>query len=270
MAADISVAPVTVGAIVTALEEFAPIALQEDYDNCGLLVGTSTMECQGVLLTVDVTPDIVREAVNTGCNLIVSHHPLLFKGLKRINGSTAVERSVIEAIRNDVAIYACHTCLDNAPEGVSKKMAEMLGLKAVEVLDPSGVYSMTGCGAIGKLSTPMPAGSFVELVKATFGTPVARCSRYPMARNIERVALCGGSGSFLIDKVMTADADAFITSDTKYHDFVDHADELLLVDIGHHESENCSKEIFFKVIREKFPTFAVKYSQFDINPIKYL
>lgn len=261
---------VSIGDIASTLERYAPIALQEDYDNCGLLVGAPGKECHGVLLTVDVTPEVVREAVATGCNLIVSHHPLLFKGLKKINGTTAVERSVIEAIRNDVAIYACHTCLDNAAGGVSKKMSAMLGLHDVEVLDPLGADSLTGCGAVGNLPTPIVAACFVEKVKKIFGTPVARCSEFPIERQIRRVALCGGSGAFLIDKAIASGAEAFITSDTKYHDFVDRANEILLIDIGHHESENCTKEIFFNVIKEKFPNFAVMYSQSDINPIKYL
>lgn len=359
--------------IISALEEVAPRPLQEDYDNCGLLVGSADAECTGVLLTVDVTPAVVQEAVDTGLNLIVAHHPLIFRGLKSLTGKSAVERSVIMAIRGGVSVYACHTCLDNAVHGVSKRMASMLGLKNVTTLDPqkgkslklsvyvpsdhvgslqkalfeAGAgkagnydsccymsdgrgsfraldgadpfagkigevhvepetrlevilpswkrmsvesallaahpyetpayefvavenYSETGSGAIGELPEPVKASEIIGRVKAVFGSPVARCSSFPMDRDVTRIAMCGGSGSFLIGNAMARGTQVFITSDTKYHDFVDYADRILIIDIGHHESENCTKDIFYHVIREKFPIFAVRYSQSDINPIKYL
>lgn len=251
--------------IISALETVAPLSLQEDYDNCGLLVGDPDMECTGALLTVDVTPGIVREAIDNGLNLIVAHHPLIFRGLKRLGGSTLVEQSVIMAVKADIAIYACHTCLDNAPGGVSFRMASMLGLDEVSALDPD-----SGSGAVGTLAQSMSAKELVDVVKTTFGSPVARCSGYPMDERITRVAMCGGSGAFLIGKALDAGAQAFITSDTKYHDFVDYAGRILIIDIGHHESENCTKDIFYHVIKEKFPIFAVRYAKSDINPIKYL
>ena len=259
---------VKISDITAALEAFAPLALQESYDNCGLIVGRPETECDGALLTVDVTPATVEEARRRGLNLIVAHHPLIFKGLKRLNGETPVEQAVIAAIRADIAIYACHTCLDNAPGGVSHQMASMLKLSDVSTLDPAADGS--GSGAIGSLPQPLAAEDFVRTVKQTFGSPVARCTALPQDRLISRVAMCGGSGSFLIEKAIEAGADAFITSDTKYHDFVDYHNRILLVDIGHHESENSTKQIFYNIISEKFPTFAVEYSQTDTNPIKYL
>lgn len=260
----------TIRQIADALEQAAPLALQESYDNCGLLVGDPSAPCSGVLLTVDVTPDIVREAVASGCNLIVAHHPLIFHGLKRLlDGGSAVEQAVIAALRDGISVYACHTALDNVPSGVSARMAAMLGLTDVDILapDPSG---STGTGAVGNLPVPVTAGRLVQIVKATFDSPVARCSAFDMEARVSRVALCGGSGAFLISDAIRAGAQAFITSDTKYHDFVDNARRLLIIDIGHHESENCTKDIFYHVIKEKFPNFAVRYSQFDVNPIIYL
>ncbi|MDE6383885.1 MAG: Nif3-like dinuclear metal center hexameric protein [Paramuribaculum sp.] len=261
----------TIADIASALEAFAPLHLQEDYDNAGLLVGDSGRECTGVLLTVDVNPDIVREAVTAGCNLIVSHHPLIFRGLKHLTGTSKVEKAVIDAIRSDVAIYAAHTNLDNATGGVSAEMAGMLGLVDVSPLQSiAGEPDTVGCGAIGRLATPLSAYELVQKVKSTFGSPIARCDEFDTTRTITSVALCGGSGAFLIPEAIKAGAEAFVTSDVKYHDFVDYAGRILIVDIGHHESENCSKNIFYHIITEKFPNFAVRYSQSDTNPIIYL
>lgn len=261
----------TIADITETLEAVAPLRLQEDYDNCGLLVGDPSEECTGTLLTVDITPEVVREAIDAGCNLIVAHHPVIFRGLKHLNdGGSAVERSVIEAVRGHIAIYACHTSLDNAQGGVSVTMARMLGLKEIEVLAPSLTDPGSGSGATGIFQEPVTAASFVELVKSVFKSPVARCTSFDMDAPIRRVALCGGSGAFLIGDAIRAGAQAFVTSDTKYHDFVDYAGRILIVDIGHHESENCTKDIFYHVIKEKFPNFAVRYARLDVNPIIYL
>ncbi|MCM1293587.1 MAG: Nif3-like dinuclear metal center hexameric protein [Bacteroides sp.] len=256
--------------ITGALETIAPTTLQESYDNCGLIVGNPDDEARGVLLSVDVTPAVVEEAIGCGCNLIVAHHPVIFMGLKTIiSGHSAVEQSIIMAIRHGISIYACHTSLDNAPGGVSHEMARMLGLRDVAILDPTP-SGESGSGAVGRLPEPMSPIQLVEHVKKCFSSPVARCSDFPSEHMIETVALCGGSGSFLIPEAIRSGAQAMITSDTKYHDFVDFASRILIVDIGHHESENCTKQIFYRIIREKFPIFAVRYSQADTNPIKYL
>lgn len=261
----------TIADITSALEAFAPLYLQESYDNAGLLVGDSGRECTGALLTVDVSPDTVREAVAAGCNLIVSHHPLIFHGLKHLTGASGVEQAVIDAIRSNVAIYAAHTNLDNATDGVSAEMAKMLGLTDVKPLYLAfGDDAGTGSGAIGRLATPLSAYDLVQKVKATFGSPIARCNEVDTSRPLTSVALCGGSGAFLIPEAIKSGAEAFITSDVKYHDFVDYTGRILIVDIGHHESENCSKNIFYHIITEKFPNFAVRYSQCDTNPIIYL
>lgn len=257
--------------IAEALEAVAPLSLQESYDNCGWQVGTPEADCRGVLVCVDVTPARVTEAVENGCNMIVSHHPLLFHGLKHITGDTVVERTVMSAISNGIGIYSLHTALDNAPApwGVSSEMARMLGLKDIRPLDMT-----TGSGAVGQLPEAAAAGEAIELVKATFGTPVVRCSdlspRGGAVAPVNTIALCGGSGSFLIDQAIAAGADLYLTSDTSYHKFVDYAPAIILADIGHFESERCTKAIISRIISEKFPNFAVWYSQQESNPITYL
>lgn len=258
----------TIGDVVGCLEAYAPRSLQESYDNCGLTLGDASRRCSGVMLTVDVSPEVVAEAVAEGCNLIVAHHPVIFHGLKSITGASLQERAIIDALRADVAVYSCHTSLDNAPGGVSHRIASMLGLEEVEVLDPRA-DATTGSGVVGNLPEPMTGLRLVEKVKATFGSPAVRCSRFDMRRPIRRVALCGGAGGFLLPKAVAAGAQAMINSDTRYHDFLDFGDRLLIVDIGHHESENCTKDIFYHVIKEKFPIFAVRYADADENPIKY-
>lgn len=259
-----------VGDIVNAIEAIAPPSLQEGWDNTGLLVGSRDNECRGVMVCVDVTPAIIDEALSAGCDMVVSHHPLIFKGLKRLNGSNRVERSVIKAIENGVAVYCCHTSIDNAPvEGVSHVMARKLGVTDCDVLSPGGSDRNIGLGVVGRFAEPLSPIGLVELVKRSFGSPVTRCSSLPSGM-IGRVAMCGGSGSGFIADAIAAGASAYITSDTRYHDFVDYGDKIFIVDIGHFESEECTKEIFYQIIKEKFPNFAVCYSVIETNPISYL
>lgn len=359
--------------IISVIEQYAPLALQEDYDNSGVQVGRIDIECKGALLCLDVTPSIIDEAISRNCNLIISHHPLLFKGLKRITGSSNVEKSVIKAISSGITVYSCHTSMDNATDGVSWQMGKKLGLQNITVLDKmdgkmlklatmapishaqiikkalasagagkignydscsfttegngcfrplSGAnpyvgelshlhteqeskievilpfwlknkveqalieshpyeepayefYSLennmpyNGSGIIGTLDIEISAYKLVELVKKTFSSPTVRCSKIT-DNSIKKIALCGGSGSFLIKKAITSGANAFITSDTKYHDFIDYADDIFIIDIGHYESENCTKDIFYHIIREKFSNFALYYSELEQNPIIYL
>lgn len=261
--------------IINALEEVAPRHLQEDFDNTGLQCGSLNRRSTGVLLCVDLTKAIVDEAVDRGCNLIVTHHPLLFHPIKSITGQGRVQEALVEAIRRDIAVYSCHTAIDNAPGGISHQMAKMLGITDIQTLedrqDPS--IGTIGSGIIGNLSTPLSPLQLVELIKATFNSPIARCSdpeALPKGKIIKRVALCGGAGAFLIDRAIALQADAFITSDTKYNIFLDCAQSIFLVDIGHFESEECSKEIFYHIITKKFPNFAVAKSETEHNPIIYL
>lgn len=248
--------------ITDTIEEAAPLAFQESYDNAGLIIGDSREECSGVLFCVDVTPDTVEEASRRGCNLIVSHHPLIFKGLKRLTGSTLQQRAAIAAIKAGIAVYAAHTNLDAAENGVNYTLADMLGLSDITPL-------ATAPGVVGSLCPPLTATELVERVKKVCGSPVTRCTVPPQGK-LSRLALCGGSGSFLIDDAADAGADAFLTSDVKYHDFVDNADRIFIIDIGHYESEKCTKQIFYHIVSKKFPNFALYYSETEKNPINYL
>lgn len=259
--------------IARVLEGAAPLCLQEGYDNCGWQVGSPDAECTGVMICVDALPDRIEEAAATGCNLLVSHHPLLFHGLKRITGDTLVEQTVMAAISRGVSVYSLHTALDNAPDpwGVSLEMARMLALTDVRPLDPD-----SGAGAVGEvsLSDMLTLPGFVSKVKEVFSSPVVRLSDPAKApcrsSQIRRVALCGGSGSSLIGKALEAGADLMLTSDISYHRFVDYASMIQLADIGHFESEQCTKSILYRIISRNFPNFVVKLSQQESNPITYL
>ncbi len=255
--------------VCNALEEFAPLAWQEDYDNCGLLVGNRQQPLTGVLLCIDVTTEVLYEARKKGCNMIVSHHPLIFGGLKSITGRTDVERCVEMALKWDIAIYAAHTNFDNAPNGVSWRMAEKLGLKSCRVLSEKAGYEGVGCGVVGELTTAMNEQEFFAMLKNVFGTPCIRHTEC-LGRKLKKVALCGGSGADFIEEAMAAQADVYVTADLKYHDFFRAENRLLLVDVGHFESEQFTKEIFFEQLKKKMPTFALHFSETTTNQVKYL
>jgi dinuclear metal center YbgI/SA1388 family protein len=363
----------TIKDICNIIENFAPLALQEDYDNAGLLIGNPDATATAALLCIDVTEKIVDEAIEKRCNIIISHHPLIFKGLKSITGKNEIEKCVVKAIKNDIAIYAAHTNLDNLANGVNGKIAEKIGLKNCQILQPkidvllklvtfvpveqadnvrkaifeagaghignydSCSYNLQGegtfkaseaakpfVGNIGELHTELeirietilpvylknkvltalikahpyeePAFDIYELknvapnigsglkgeleqsedelaflnrLKAVFNIPSIRHSPFT-GKKIKKVALCGGAGSFLINKAIASQADVFITGDLKYHDFFLPENKLLMADIGHFESEQYTKEIFFEIIRKKIPTFATHFSEVNTNPINYL
>ncbi|MES2881905.1 MAG: Nif3-like dinuclear metal center hexameric protein [Bacteroidota bacterium] len=358
--------------LISAIEVFAAPGLQEDYDNAGLITGHASWSCTGVLCTLDVTPNVVKEALAKGCNMIVAHHPILFNGLKKLNGNNYVERVLIEAIKHDVAIYAAHTNLDNVVLGVSGKMAEKLNLKNITVLQPKnkllrklitfvpegaasqlrqalfeagaghiGNYSecsfntngvgtfkaetganphigevgkqhqegetkiemvfpfyleqqvvqrlkqnhpyeevaydiitmenahpQIGSGVIGQLENEMSEQEFLQLLTETFSAKGIRHTAL-LNKPIKKVALCGGSGSFLIKKARQAGADVYITADVKYHEFFDAEGQMLIADIGHYESEQFTVELLHGLLVEKFPTFAVLKSGVETNPVLY-
>lgn len=255
--------------IIDAVNGFAPLGFQESWDNSGVQLGCIDDECRGALLCVDVTPAVVDEAISRGCNLIISHHPLLFKALRNITGATPVEVAVMRAIRHGIAVYSAHTSLDSTRGGVSHAMAARLGARVVSVLSPSASDPEVGLGVLARFDEPISGDVLVERVHRAFDSPVARCSVMPQGM-IEYVAMCGGSGGEFIPLARAAGASAYITSDVRYHDFVDHGREIFIVDIGHYESESCAKDIFYRVISEKFPNFAVYYSEIEKNPINYL
>ena len=254
--------------ILDTINAFAPLNLQESWDNSGVQVGDTSEECTGVLLCVDATETIIDEAWQRGCNLVVAHHPLLFRGLKQIVGKSVVERTVLKAIREGITVFSAHTSLDSTRGGISWEMARMLGAEVTSVLAPSTADSSVGLGVVAELPEAVEPREFAELVKKTFGSPSCRCTFLP-SEPIKRIAMCGGAGGEFIPKAIASGAQAYISSDTRYHDFVDHGQDIFLVDIGHYESESCAKHIFYRVINEEFPNFAVCKSELEKNPINY-
>lgn len=355
------------------LEEWAPLSYQESYDNAGLLTGDAAAEVKGVLVTLDCTEAVVEEALQLGCNLIVAHHPILFKGLKKLTGSNYVERTIIKAIKHDVAIYAIHTNLDNVHTGVNKKICEKIGLKNTKVLLPKaealcklitfipkenasevtaalyaagagqigdyrncsfqlqglGTFMPTegtnphigehnkqtyvdetrvemifssylkkqvlealwkthpyeevayyilpllnenqdvGSGMIGELEAPMEPLEFLKSLKYKMNLNIVRYTMLP-SKKVDKIAVCGGSGSFLLSKAIQEGADFFITADFKYHEFFDADGKIAIADIGHYESEVFTKELLMDVLMKKFHTFAINFSKTATNPISYI
>ncbi|MCC7302222.1 MAG: Nif3-like dinuclear metal center hexameric protein [Bacteroidia bacterium] len=359
-------------AIIQLMEQLAPPVLQESYDNCGLQCGDPAAEVKGILLALDCTEGVIKEAQRKKCNLVIVHHPVIFKPLKGLTGRNEVERIIVLAVKKDIAIYACHTSLDNVLHGVNGKIAEKLGLRKVKVLAPRrgelrklvtfcpqarvsevlnalfkagaghiGNYSecsfsvmgtgsfrgneltnpfvgkkgqrhlekekrievvlpqwkeaevvqellhvhpyeevafdifpllnalpQTGAGLIGELPVAMPEEKLFYWIRAIFGTGIIRHSPF-LDRPIKKVALCGGSGAFLIPDAVRAGADVFITGDLKYHDFFLAEGRLVLADVGHAESEQFTTELFYEAIRKKFPKFAIHFSKIQTNPVNY-
>jgi dinuclear metal center YbgI/SA1388 family protein len=365
--------------VMQILEEIAPRSYSEDFDNTGLLVGNSDMDVTGVLVTLDTLESVIDEAISNQCNLIVSFHPIIFSGLKSITGKSYVERVVMKALRNDIAIFAIHTALDNAWNGVNAKICAKLGLTKRSILIPQTgtikklvtyvplaqadtvrsalfaagagtignysncsfnttgtgsfnpneaanpavgekgkthfeeemrieitfekhkqgavldalfnahsyeevAYEVTtldnknqhiGMGMVGELTEALSEKEFLKLLKDTFGTSCIKHSQF-LNRNVKRIAVLGGSGSFAIDAAKQAGADAFVTSDLKYHDFFKSERQILLADIGHYESEQFTKELIVNALTKKFTNFApalppgrVVLSEINTNPITY-
>ncbi len=355
------------------LESLAPRTYQESYDNSGLLTGTPQQEVTGILVTLDCTEDVVEEAINSGCNLIIAHHPIIFKGLKKLTGSNYVERTVIRAVQHAIAIYAIHTNLDNVHTGVNYKIAEKIGLVNLRILAPKpstllklvtfiphthaeqvltalykagagqvGNYKNcsfqvegtgsfmpsaeasphlgkantqefvkevraevilpthsqaavmealkashpyeevayylspilnpnqeVGSGMVGELAAPEAPLAFLNRLKQTMNLPVIRHTRL-LDIPVQKVALCGGSGAFLLPDAIKAGAQVYITADFKYHEFFDADNRIIIADIGHYESEVFTKDLLVAILTGKFPTFAVNFSRTITNPISYI
>ncbi|MBC36083.1 MAG: Nif3-like dinuclear metal center hexameric protein [Bacteroidetes bacterium] len=354
------------------LEKFAPLSVQEDYDNCGLIIGDPNAEIESALICLDLTDEIMEEAIRDNHKLIISHHPIIFKGLKKINGKGLVERLVVKAIKNDIAIYAFHTNADNVISGVNEMIAEKLGMKDRKILSPkrnmlkklvtfcpidqapevrkamfdagggnignydqcsfntegtgsfrandnadpfvgnknethfekefriemifpeyvegkivnalieahpyeevaydvyplSNSFDKIGAGMIGKIEKTS-ANELFNLLKEKFNCKTIRHTQI-LNEPIEKVAICGGSGSFLINAAKAQQADVFITGDLKYHDFFEADGQILLVDIGPSGSEQFTKELIYSILTKKFPTFALRISDVDTNPVNYV
>ncbi|NOX84808.1 MAG: Nif3-like dinuclear metal center hexameric protein [Chlorobi bacterium] len=359
--------------ITNRLEEYAPLTLQEPYDNAGLLTGSPDGETSKVLITLDVTHEVMDEAIGKGCNLIIAHHPLIFKALKRLTGDDETQQLIIKAIKNDIALYAIHTNIDNVIDGVNGMLAQKLGLKNIRILTTKegglkklvtfcpdnyadkvrgaifqaggghignydscsynlkgegtfrgleganpfvgkkgeihfeketrietivpdykinaviramleahpyeevayDVYPLdnennrTGAGIIGEPEDNTGEKEFLERVKRILKADVIRHS--PLrGKKVSKVAICGGSGSFLIQQAYRAGADIFITGDVKYHDFFGYAGRMVIADAGHYETEQFTKELIYSVLKENFPNFALLISEVNTNPVRIL
>ena len=256
--------------MLSALERFAPLPLQESWDNAGLQVGLTETEVSGALLCLDVNEKIVDEAIQKGCNLIVSHHPLLFRGLKTISDLTDVQRTVMKAIVNHIAVISMHTNMDNAKDGVNFRIASKLGLQNIRFFVSKNVDGIeAGSGVIGELAEPMAADDFVLKVKKAFQVECAMCNEL-LRRPVRTVAICGGAGDFLLDDALKAGADAFITGEMHYHQYFGYEQQIQICVIGHYQSEQYTAEIFEVIIREACPGVKTIIAETNTNPILYL
>ena len=247
--------------VVDALEHFAPLPLQESYDNAGLQCGLTETEVSGALLCLDVTEDVLREAIDLGCNMVVAHHPMLFHGLKRVSDGSMPERCLRLALHEDIAVYAAHTNLDNAEDGVNYMIAEKLGLV--------DVVSMQGGGVLGYLPVEEQPEFFLERVKETF-----RCTCLMhndiISHPIGSVAVCGGAGDFALDEALRQETDAFLTGEMHYHRYFGLKDKIQIGVLGHYESEQYTTELLMRVLANALPTLPLYVTEVNTNPIKYL
>ena len=252
--------------VTKVIEDFAPLSIQEGWDNSGLCIGSPEAPVTSVLLGLDCTPELVDEAIECGADMIVTHHPLIFSGLKKISPEDQVGEAVIKAIKAGISIYAAHTSADKVIAGVSGAMAARLGLQNVSILDEDG--EGTGLGVVGDLPQPLSAEDAVALVKERFSLKAMRTSR-PVEGKISRVAMCGGSGGSLIKAAAASGAQLYISGDISYHNFFTR-EGFMIMDIGHYESEIEIVDILFSLLRKNFPTFAVRITQnIYSNPIFY-
>ncbi len=274
--------------ITSVIEALAPLAWQEDYDNAGLIVGRPDDEVHAALLAVDVTEEVLDEAEATGCDMVITHHPIVFRPLKRFNSADYVQRCVERAIRRGIALYACHTNLDSAPDGMSWQLAEQLGIGGLRVLQPTEKLvippSAVGCsdasrvvvsdvcvgfGVVGDLPEPVATEEFLRRMQRSLDV---RCVRHSdiVCPEVRRVAVCTGAGASLIGDARRAGADLYVTADLKYNDFMTPDRALVVADIGHFESEYCAIRLLFAVLSKKLLNFAVRKSERSRNPVNYL
>ena len=266
--------------VTKALERFAPLPLQESWDNAGLQVGLTEAEVSGALLCLDVTCQIVDEAIQKGCNLIVSHHPLIFRKLARLTGEDYVQQAVMKAIANGIVIMSMHTNMDNARGGVNFKIAEKMGLSHVGFIGKTRQAEAHGAladadamvaggeGVMGEWDEPMAADDFIQMLKQTFGVECVMANQL-LRRPIRKVALCGGAGAFMLDEAIARGADAFVTGEMSYHQYFGHEQEIQIAVIGHYQSEQFTTEIFKTIIEEQCEGVKCEISAIDTNPIIY-
>ena len=253
--------------VLSALERFAPLPLQESWDNAGLQIGLTEAEVSGALLCLDVTEQVIDEAVAKGCNLVVSHHPLLFRGLKQVSDANDVQRTVRKAIKHDVCVISMHTNLDNAKGGVNFKMAEKLGAMVLNDACENDSLEKVPM-VVAELPEALDARQFVAHVKRCFSVECAHCNEL-LQRPIKKVAICGGAADFMLDEAIASGADAFITGEMHYHSYFGHEQEIQICVIGHYESEQFTSEIFREIIEKACPGVACQIAETNTNPIKY-
>ena len=257
--------------MLSALGHFAPLPLQESWDNAGLQLGLTEAEVSGALLCLDVNEAIIDEAIARGCNLVVSHHPLLFRGLKQISGADYVQRTVIKAIKHDIVVVSMHTNMDNAQGGVNWKIAEKLGLSDLVFLAPAPLEKAggeaSGSGVVGQLPAAMEARSFVEFVKQQFRCDCVMGNEL-LQRPVNRVAVCGGAGDFLLPDAVRQGADAFITGEMHYHQYFGYEQQLQICVVGHYQSEQFTAEIFRDIIQRECPGVRTEIAATNTNPIE--
>ena len=257
------------------LESLAPLHFQESYDNAGLIVGNEKEKVKTAIVCLDSTEEVIDEAIALGANLVIAHHPIIFSGLKRITGQNYIERVIIKAIKNNIAIYAIHTNLDSILyHGVNEMIAQKLGIENLRILCPKKVendhqFGGVGAGIIGELARPAEETFFLEKLKSKMACQVIRHTKL-LGHPIQTVAICGGSGSFLLPDAIAQGAQIFISADFKYHQFFDANDQILIADIGHYESEQFTISLLHRLLTDKFTTFAAHCSKIKTNPVNYL
>lgn len=262
------------GELTSYLESIAPLRFQESYDNSGILLGDEELLLNGAMISLDCTEEVVDEAIQKNCNVVISHHPIIFSGIRKFKLANYSDRAVIKAIKNDVALYAIHTNLDNVlRSGVNTKIAEKLSLSDIEPLrkHPSShleVDHTLGSGLIGNTRDALLDDQFIVELKTKMNCQVVRHTRL-RGTTVQRVAVCGGSGSHLLNDAIMSGADIFITADFKYHQFFDANDKIVIADIGHYESEYFTIELLFELISNKFPKFAAHCTTVNTNPVRY-
>lgn len=265
--------------IASFLESIADLSYQESYDNSGLLVGEPATKVTGILVSLDTVESVIEEAKAKGCNLIVAHHPIIFRGLKSLTGKNYIERTVMKAIREGIGIYAIHTNLDNIEDGVNAKISEKIGLINREILLPKnniinkGIDNnqKVGAGMLGELPTSISVEAFLAHLKTKMNLPLIKHTslEHLASKSVKKIAVCGGAGSFLLPQAIKREADIFITADYKYHEFFDAENKIVICDIGHYESEVYTKDLLVDFLKEKFSDIKIESCQVNTNPVEY-
>ena len=252
--------------VIAALEHLAPLRLQDEWDNSGLQVGFPEAEIDSVLVCLDITEAVVDEAIAAKCNLIVSHHPLIFKALRQVSDATYQQRCVVKALAAGVSIYSAHTSLDNAPGGVNHRIAALLGLQKLRWLSPRDGED-AGSGLVGELPASEPDAAFLARVQRTFGVECLQHSALD-GRQVRRVAVCGGAGAFLLHDAVCAGADCFLSGEFHYHDYFENQG-VLLAELGHYQSEQFTQDLLLEYLHKTCPGLTVRKTAINTNPICY-